>query len=186
MPHQIAPRRVAAALCFGIAVVAPFAARADIITLQITNIPGDTKFATNNGLPADSIRVLTVGNSVANTGAGAPGGGGGGVGKAIFSNLSILKKFGESSAPLFLLVAQGAHVQTATVSFYRVKQGVPAKYYTITLQDVALASQEWVGNSNGVDAADSESIALAYSQITLYDNETNTSVCYNVKSNQKC
>lgn len=144
----------------------------------------DAKFATNHGLPLDSIRVLTVGNSVENS--LATTGGGGGAGKAVFSDLSIVKKFGESSAALFLLVAQGQHLQTATVSFYRMKQSVPVKYYTITLKDVTVASQEWVGNSNGVDAADSESVKLRYSQITLTNNETNTSVCYDVKLITAC
>jgi hypothetical protein len=62
---------VAAALSFGIAIGVSFAARADIITLQLPNVPGDATFAANNGLPADSIRVLTVGNSVVNTAGGS-------------------------------------------------------------------------------------------------------------------
>jgi type VI secretion system Hcp family effector len=185
MRNQIASRTAAAALSFGIAVGISFAAHADIIALQLPNVPGDAKFAANNGLPLDSIRVLTVGNSVQNTGDGGTGGGGG-VGKAVFSDLSIVKKFGESSAALFLLAATGEHLQTATVSFYRAKQGVPTKYYTITLRDVLVASQQWVGNSNGVDAADSESVEFSYSQITLTNNETNTSVCYDVKLIKTC
>jgi type VI secretion system secreted protein Hcp len=185
MRSQKASGRVAGVLSFGIAVAASFSVRADIITLQLPNVPGDAKFAANHGLPPDSIRVLTVGNSVENSGAGGTGGGGG-AGKAIFSDLSIVKKFGESSAQLFLLVAQGAHLPTATVSFYRAKQGVPAKYYTITLQDVIVAAQQWVGNSNGVDAADSESVSLTYSRITLTNNETGSSACYDVRLNMSC
>jgi len=150
---------------------------------DIQDAPGDTKFANNNGLPPDSIRVLTVGNSVEHTGAT---GGGGGAGKAIFSDLSVVKKFGESSAPLFLLVAQGSHLQSATVTFYRAKQGVPEKYYTITLQDVIVTSQHWVGNSNGVDTADSESVKLTYSRITLKNEPLGPSVCYDVKQNAGC
>lgn len=176
--------RLAAVLSIGIAMAASFAARADIITLQLPNVPGDAKFATNHGLPLDSIKVLTVGNSVENT--ATTTGGGAGAGKTVFSDLTIVKKFGESSAALFLLAAQGQHLQTATVSFYRMKQTVPVKYYTITLKDVTVAAQEWVGNSNGVDAADSESVKLRYSQITLTNNETNTSVCYDVKLISTC
>jgi type VI secretion system secreted protein Hcp len=185
MRTTTAPRRLAAVLSFGIAVCASFAARADLITLQLPNVPGDTKFAQNNGLPLDSIRVLTVGNSVEVTG-DTSSGGGAGAGKAIFSDLSIVKKFGDSSAPLFLLVARGQHLLSATVTFYRVKQGVPAKYYTITLQDVLVRSQEWVGNSNGVEAADSESVKLSYSRITLLNNETGQSACYDVKALTTC
>jgi type VI secretion system Hcp family effector len=185
MLNQKASRTVAAVLSFGIAALTSFAAQADIIALQLPNVPGDAKFAANNGLPLDSIRVLTVGNSVANAGSGATGAGGG-EGKAIFSHLSIVKKFGESSARLFLLVAEGTHLQTATVSFYRMKQNVLAKYYTITLQDVTVASQQWVGNSNGVDAADSESVEFSYSKITLLDNETGSTACYDVKLARSC
>lgn len=185
MGNQIASRTVAAVLSFGIAVGVSLAARADIIALQVPNVPGDAKFAANHGLPLDSIRVLTVGNSVVTTTADG-GGGGAGAGKAIFSDLSIVKKFGESSAPLFLLAATGEHLPTATVSFYRVKQGVPAKYYTIKLDDVTVASQQWVGNSNGVDAADSESVAFTYSRITLTNIETGTSTCYDIKLLRSC
>jgi type VI secretion system Hcp family effector len=186
MRTKIASRKVAAALSFGLAIGVSFATRADIISLQLPGIPGDAKFAANNGLPADSIRVLTVGKAVRNI---IPdgGGGGAGTGKAFFSELSIVKKFGESSAPLFLLVAKGMHLLSATVTFYRTKQtGVLAKYYTITLKDVTVVSQQWVGNSNGVDAADSERVELSYSQITLLDNETGSSACYDLKTNLTC
>lgn len=184
MRYVLGVGRLTAALSIGIAMAASFAARADIITLQLPNVPGDAKFAANNGLPLDSIRVLTVGNSVENT--ATTTGGGAGAGKAVFSDLAIVKKFGDSSAALFLLAAQGQHLQNATVSFYRNKQSVPVKYYTITLKDVSVVAQEWVGNSNGVDAADSESVKLRYSQITLTNNETNTSVCYDVKLLSTC
>ncbi len=179
MRYKNALGKVVLGMSFALSLGAPLAANADVIALQLPGIPGDAKFAANNALPLDSIRVLTVGNSVANTGAGSTGGGGG-AGKAIFSNLSLVKKFGESSAPIFLLVAQGRHLQTATVSFSRMKQSVLTKYYTITLQGVTVASQAWVGNSNGVDAADAENIELAYEKITLLDNETGSSVCYDV------
>lgn len=177
--------KVILGMSFALAVGAPLAAGADIIALQLPNIPGDAKFAANNGLPLDSIRVLTVGNSVENTAPDSTGSGGG-AGKPIFSNLALVKKFGESSAPLFLAAAQGRHLQTATITFYRVKQGVPAKYYTIKLDDVVVAAQKWVGNSSGVDAADSESIELAYAKITLLDNETGSSACYDIARAAAC
>jgi type VI secretion system Hcp family effector len=185
MRYRNALGKVVLGMSFALALGAPIAANADVIALQLPNIPGDAKFAANNGLPLDSIRVLTVGNSVENVTGICPGGGGC-AGKAIFSDLSLVKKFGESSAPIFLLVAQGRHLQTATVSFYRMKQNVLSKYYTITLQDVTVASQAWVGNSNGVDAADAESIKLTYAKITLLDNETGSTVCYDVARNLGC
>jgi hypothetical protein len=43
-----------------------------------------------------------------------------------------------------------------------------------------------VGNSNGVDTADSENVALSYSRITPFDNETGTSVCYDIAGNVTC
>lgn len=184
MRFKIASGKAALAMSFALSIVCPLVAHADIIALQIPNIPGDARFSNNNGLPADSIRVLTVGNSVENS--GGTGGGGGGAGKAIFSDLSIVKKFGESSAPLFLLVATGRFVPSATVSFYRVKQGVPVKYYTILLEDVSVRSQKWVGNANGVDGADAENIELAYTRISLRDEESRVTVCYDIRTLSQC
>jgi type VI secretion system secreted protein Hcp len=184
MHYTLVARRFLATLSVALLVGAPLIAQADVIALQIPGIPGDAKFAANNSLPVDSIRVLTVGNSVQNL--FDSGGGGGGSGKTTFSPLSIVKKFGESSAPLFVAVAKGAFVPTATISFYRTKQGLLAKYYTITLQEVTVASQTWVGNSNAVDAADSEQIELRYGRITLLDNETGTRTCYDTRLNQSC
>lgn len=184
MHLKSASRKFVLAMSFVVSIVCPLVAHADIIALQVPNIPGDARFATNNGLPADSIRVLTVSNSVEFSGGSV--GGGSGAGKPIFSNLSIVKKFGESSAPLFLLVATGRFVPTATVSFYRVRQGVPVKYYTILLDEVFVSSQRWVGNSNGVDGADAESIELAYARIRLRDEESGATACYDVKLARTC
>jgi type VI secretion system Hcp family effector len=184
MRFKIASGKTALAMSFALTIVCPLIAHADIIALQIPNIPGDARFATNNALPADSIRVLTVGNAVENS--GCTTGGGACIGKPIFSNLSIVKKFGESSAPLFLIVATGKFVPSATVSFYRVRQGVPVKYYTIRLDEVSVSSQRWVGNSNGVDGADAENIELVYSKITLRDEESGVTACYNVKTATSC
>lgn len=183
MRYTIASRKVCVALFFGLAV--PLVAHSDIIALQLPNIPGDTRFAAANGLPADSIRVLTVGSSAEQVGGGGVGGGGGS-GKTIFSDVSVTKKFGESSAPIFLTVARGTFLPTATISFYRMRQGVAVRYYTITLQEVSIASQSWVGNSNAVDAPDTENIKLTYTRITLLDDETGSRACFDVKTNQTC
>ena len=113
MRYKNALGKVVLGMSFALALGAPLAANADVIALQLPGIPGDAKFAANNGLPLDSIRVLTVGNSVENSTPVCPGGGGC-AGKPIFSELSLVKKFGESSAPIFLLVAQGRHLPTAT------------------------------------------------------------------------
>jgi type VI secretion system Hcp family effector len=184
MRFKMVSRKIALTISFALSVMAPLLAHADIITLQITNVPGDAKFASNNGLPADSIRVLTVANSAVLSGCDT----GSGIcsGKVSFSNLSVVKKFGESSAPLFLLVATGRYVPEAKISFYRMKQGVPVKYYTIWLTEVLVVAQKWVGNSNGVDGADAENVELAYSRIALTDEETGTKVCYDVKAGRQC
>lgn len=184
MRYRIASRKVTVAMSFVLAVGAPLLARSDIITLQMPNIPGDAKFAANNGLPLDSIRLLTVGYSAENT--GDISGGGGGAGKAVLSKLAVLKKFGESSAPLFLGLVTGIHFQNATISFFRVRQGVPTKYYTITLDDVTVGSQKWVGNAVAADSGDSENVELGYSRITLLDNATGSRACYDLRSIQTC
>lgn len=180
MSRHRSTRRTALIVSFALAMGAPLSAFADLITLQIPNIPGDAKFAANNALPPDSIRVLTVGNMVENTTTTA--GGGSGAGKPVLSNLSIVKKFGESSAALFLLAVQGKHAPTATIGFYRMKQGVPTRYYTITLSEVFVALQNWAGNSGAVDSADLENLELAYSRIVLLDNETGARACYDLRT----
>ncbi|MEP7313548.1 MAG: type VI secretion system tube protein Hcp [Pseudomonadota bacterium] len=184
MRHAIIARKFLAAVSFGVLLGTPLLAQADVIALQLPGIPGDAKFAANNSLPVDSIRVLTVGNSVKISTDSL--GGGSGVGKPIFSPLSIVKKFGESSGPLFLAVVRGVFLPTATISFYRTKQGLLTRYYTITLQEVSVASQNWVGNSNAVDSADSEELELRYGRITLLDNETGTRSCYDTRTSQTC
>jgi type VI secretion system secreted protein Hcp len=178
---RIAARAVAFLLATGL----PMVAFGDIITLQIPNIPGDAKFAANNALPADSIRVLSVGNGVENTPCD-PAGAGGCAGKAIFDNVSILKKFGESSPSLFLAVARGVHFPTATISFYRMKNGAPVKYFTISLDEVTIASQKWIGNSNAVDSADSENVEISYTRIIMLDNETGARACFDRRLTSQC
>ena len=180
MRYTFASRRFIVAVSLVLTLGIPFSALADVITLQLPDIPGDSKFAANNGLPPDSIRVLTVGNSVEATESCV--GGGGCSGKAILTNLSIVKKFGESSAALFLNAVQGRHLINATISFYRMKTGAPVKYYTITLSDVRIASQTWEGNSSAVDTADTEKLELGYSRITLLDNETGSRACYDLRT----
>ena len=54
--------------------------------------------------------------------------------------------------------------------------------YTITLDDVTIASQKWAGNSNAVDTVDTENLELTYSRIILLDNETGSRACYDVKT----
>ena len=184
MVYKIALGKVVLAMSFGLAAGVPLVAQSDVITLQIPGIAGDTKFATSNGLPLDSIRVLTVATGVENT--GTTSGGGSGTGKAILSNVSIVKKLGESSPALFLQAVRGTHFQNATISFYRMKQGVPSKYYTITLNEIFVRSLSWVGNSSAVDAADAENLELEYSRITLLDDVTGARVCYDVKTLATC
>ena len=169
MRYTFASRRFIVAVSLVLTLGIPISALADVITLQLPNIPGDSKFAANNGLPPDSIRVLTVGNSVENI--VSTSGGGSGTGRPNLSNMSIVKKFGESSAALFLKTVQGTHFATATISFYRMKQGVPVKYYTISLREVFVASQTWEGNSSAVDTVDTEKLELSYSRITLLDDD---------------
>lgn len=184
MRNRIFPSYVAMAVSLGLTVGTPLMARADVIALQVPNIPGDAKFAASAGLPPDSIRVLTVGSSVKNP--GCVTGGAGCSGKATFGNVAVVKKFGESSAPLFLAAALGQHLPRVTISFYRWRQGVTAKYYSITLDEVLLSSQTWVGNSGPVDSADTESLDFSYRRITFLDELTGSRACFDIKFNEGC
>ncbi len=154
-------------MSFALALGAPLAADADVIALHLPGIRAtrsSPRTTLCRSIRSASSRSVTPSQ---NTASGSPGHGG--AGKATFSNLSLVKRFGESSAPIFLAAAHGEHLETATISFYRMKQSVPTKCYTITLRGVTVASQAWVGNSNGVDAADAESVELAYERISRRD-----------------
>jgi type VI secretion system Hcp family effector len=179
MKHKLVALVVAGLL------TAPGVALADLITLQLPGIPGDAKFAANYGFPADAIRVITVGNGIHQTGSD-PVGGGGGAGKAVFSNLSVIKKLGESSPALFATVASGRHLQEAWIRFFRLKQGVAVKYYEFRLVDVVIASQKWVGNSVGPEAADTESVELAYARIEMTDVESGAHACFDLRTHEDC
>lgn len=45
---------------------------------------------------------------------------------------------------------------------------------------------KWVGNSNQVDAADSENVELGYSRIIMLDNETGARACFDRKLVSEC
>ena len=184
MRNKFTSRAIVAVVSLIPGVGASFMAQADLITLQVPDIPGDAAFAANNGLPPDSIRVLTVGNSVRLPPCD-PGGGGGCGGKPIFGALSLVKQFGASSGPLFLSVVTGKFAPTAKIKFYRVRDGAATAYYTITLQDVLISSQQWQGNA-AADQADSEMIEFAFSRISLRDHETGSRACYDLVTGETC
>jgi type VI secretion system secreted protein Hcp len=153
----------------------PSLARADIITLEIPGIPGDIRNA-SLGLPANAIRVLSVGADIRNQTATV--GGGSGIGKPVLSDLSLVKRFGASTPGLFLATATGKRFPEATIRFYRNRNGLEL-YYTITLREAAVTSQKWLGDGTA-DSADTESLTLAYTRITLLDAVTGARACYDV------
>jgi len=182
MGYKIDLRKVAIAMSFGLAVGAPTLAYSDIITMQMDGIPGETAFAQKYDLPLDSIRVLTVGNSVKSA---IDCSSGSCLNVITVGNLTAVKNFGESSGPLFLLAVTGKAIKIATISFYRAQDGLLTKYYTITVRNLYIASQKWVGNASG-DKADAESLELAFAQIELLDNETGSKTCFDVKRKATC
>jgi type VI secretion system Hcp family effector len=155
----------------------PPQARADIITLEIPGIPGDIRNAAL-GLPAGAIRVLSVGGDIRNENAFA-GGGGSATGKPVLSDLSLVKRFGASTPGLFLATATGKHFPEATIRFYRNRNGLEL-YYTITLREARVTSQKWLGDAGTADSADTESLTLSYTRITLLDAVTGARACYDV------
>lgn len=154
----------------------PSLARADIITLEIPGIPGDIRNAAL-GLPAGAIRVLSVGADIRNTSATV--GGGSGIGKPVLSDLSVVKRFGASTPSLFLATATGRRFPEATIRFYRNRNGLEL-YYTITLREAGVTSQKWLGDGGTADSADTESLTLSYTRITLLDVVTGARACYDL------
>jgi type VI protein secretion system component Hcp len=184
MLRHVVLRRFAVAISCGLTMGIAGMAHADIITLQMPDMPGDEAFATKFGLPLDSIRVVSVGNSIATP--DCPGGAGGGCGKPAFTNVEIVKKFGPSTAPLFLEAVLGNRTPWARINFFQVREGVPTKYYTITLNDVVVRSFGWVGSATADAGADAENINLVFGRITMLDNVTGVRACYDLTRGTTC
>ena len=152
----------------------------DIIALQIYGVPGDAAFAQKYGLPANSIETLSLSSEVSNFGVGdAPG-------KAAFSGLTLLKHFGASSPALFLDIAEGRHLNTATVSFYHLDKDGPQLFYKINLVESYIVVDQISGSEQNAIARDAETITLRPRLISFEDVATGSSSCFDFAKNAVC
>jgi len=85
-------------------------------------------------------------------------------GQPSFSDLSLLKKLDSASVGALLMVAQGTHFGTVTVSF--VENGSPPfLVYEIIMEEVFFSSVQHSGSAGGDDRP-TESVSFAYGKIT--------------------
>jgi type VI secretion system secreted protein Hcp len=90
--------------------------------------------------------------------------GGGGAGTPNFTDLALQKWLDSASVRALLMVAQGAHFGTVTLSFLE-SGATPFLSYEIKLEEVYISSVSH-GGSVGGDNRPSESVTLAYGKIT--------------------
>jgi type VI secretion system Hcp family effector len=161
------------------------AAARDLITLQMPNIPGDLALSKALGLPAGSIEILSLSGGVSEVTPFSSAGSGAGAHMPNFSSLSLTKRFDGASPAVFLATASGKAFPQALVTFYHVTQGGVTAYYTITLTQVFVSSDQFAGIDKN-SALDTESFKLDYGQIQLTDVATATTSCWNVVQNTTC
>lgn len=148
--------------------------------MQISGVPGDTAFATANGLPPASVQVMA-----ASLGLSTPIVLSQGVivGKTNFQDLTISKNFNNSSPALALAEITGKVIPTAILSFYTGTPGAYTRYYTVTLTN-AYVTTIALGDSAGGNAI--ENVSFFYSQIRYTDNLTGATECFNLVTNTTC
>ena len=165
---------LAAFVSFAFALAAPTAA-ADLITLKIPGIPGDSKVSGHVG----EIEVMALSDDIVNSGSI------GGTGKAQFGDMMIHKRFDGSSPALFLALVSGSHLSNAVITFLHNDAGILATTFTITLTEVLVSRLAPNATERNVLAAQ-EQINLNYARIQLKDEVTGNQACFDVRTNTKC
>jgi type VI secretion system secreted protein Hcp len=130
------------------------------VFLKIDGIEGDsTDQAHVNEINAVSFNIGVL-NPVS-----SPTGGGGTVGKAQFTDLTVLKFIDKASPQLFLASAQGDRIRSATLVVR--KSGSPFAFLKIVLDDVLISGVNDNASSTDQDGNLLEQITLNWRRITL-------------------
>lgn len=171
---------LAAVVSFAFALAAPRTAMADVIALKIPGILGDLKVV---GFE-NQIEVMSLSNNILNPVKISPGGGGG-AGKAVFSDMTIHKRFDTSSPALFLAIVTGKHFPNAVLTFIQNSTGSLLAVFEITLTDVVVSKIETDAAEKNV-LAGQEQIDLNFTKIQLKDDVTGQQACFNLLTNSTC
>lgn len=150
-------------LAFWAFLAIPASLSAQSITIQATGLSCTTSFGTG------TFQALSWNSGVTNTGS-----------KASFTGVSVQKNFDECSTALFTLVANGAHLASATLTQYD-KNNNPQMIVQLTTV-VVESYQVSSSTSNGPI----EEINLNYQTITIKDPVNNSQSCWNLMTNSAC
>ena len=172
---------VAAVVSFAFALVVPTTAMADLIALKIPGILGDLKVA---GFE-NQIEVMSLSNNILNPVKAGSTGGGGGVGKAVFSDMIIHKRFDTASPALFLALVTGKHFPNAVLTFIQNSTGSLLAVFEITLTDIVVSKIEINATEKNV-LEGQEQINLNFTKIQLKDDVTGQQACFNLLTNDTC
>lgn len=131
-------------------------AAADDVFLRIDGIEGEA----TDSAHANWIDVLGLGSSV--TQSTATGGGGGGSARAVFSDMSIVKRVDRASPKLFVASAEGKHFPRVDIEFVRPGE-LRRVYYAIRLTDVQITGVRT--NANATEGTVTEFVTFTFARI---------------------
>lgn len=153
------------------------ASAANIVTLAIVGIPGDSTLNVAKG----QIDVQSFSFGAAEPASAPNGSGGASAGKPSISNLVIAKLEDRSTVPLFAHLLKGTVIPQAVLTFWSTTgDGRLVATYKIGLKNVTVTSQQQSASTGGGEIA--EAVAFAFSDIAILDiiGGGNNSVEYNV------
>ena len=172
---------LAAVVAFAFVLVVPTTAMADVIALKIPGILGDLKVA---GFE-NQIEVMSLSNNILNPVKAGSTGAGGAVGKPVFSDMIIHKRFDTASPALFLALVTGKHFPNAVLTFIQNSTGSLLVVFEITLSDIVVSKFETDATEKSV-LAGQEQIDLNFTKIQLKDDVTGQQACFNLLTNDTC
>lgn len=172
---------IAAALLMGGSALTQ--AAQEILSIQISGVPGDAAFAAANSLPPNSVEVLSASLGLS-TAVNISASNGETVSKPNFADLAIFKKFNNSSPALAMAEMTGRLIPQAFLTFWTGAPGSFTKYYTVVLTNVYITSLG-IADSAGSDGA-TEAVTFAYAQIRFTNNLTGASECFNRLTGSIC
>ena len=130
--------------------------------LKLDQIVGES----TDKVHAGDIEILSYSWGVSAETAHMKGAGGVAVGKASFSDLSVMKYQDSSSTSLFTSIALGKHYTKAVLVNRKTGGNAPVEFSKITLSDVYVTSIQTSG-SNGGDSRLMESVSFTFGKVEI-------------------
>lgn len=179
-------RSMSILMLVGASALLPVTSSADVLAMQIRGVKADDPLEVQGlGLPPDSIVLRSVSVefltelNITKTGSQTAS-------TPQFSPLAVVKELAASSPRIFLNAVRGRPFEEVKVTFYRTDRRGETPYFRIELQEVFVASQQWLGSQENAEDAGLERVELTFSQIRTEDIDTGFSTCFDVKTNSAC